>query len=357
MNLDLLVLETDYSVIAIVDTYESLIWTDRYREYGDFEIYTAASKENLALFKQNRYLWLRDSEHLMIIESIEVDSNAQEGSYLTITGRSLESLLDRRIIWEQTVLTGNLQNGIKKLIDDAFINPTLADRKISNFVFTETEDETITGLTIDAQYTGDNIYDVINGLCEDNEFGYKILLNDNQEYEMSLYMGTDRSYEQNEHPYVVFSPNFENIINTNYLSSLKPYKNVTLVGGEGEGSERKYATVGTTTGLYRREIFTDARDISSDVDGNTLSPTEYNLQLEQRGKETLADNKAQKEFDGKVETSQMFVYGRDFFLGDVVQITNEYGIEGKARVTEMIYSESKSGIEVYPSFEAIQEDE
>lgn len=44
----------------------------------------------------------------------------------------------------------------------------------------------------------------------------------------------------------------------------------------------------------------------------------------------------------------------DFFLGDMVQIVNEYGIEGKARVTEFIRSQSKEGLDSYPTFVTVE---
>ena len=40
--MEVLVLNTEFESVAIIDTFESLIWTDRYYEAGDFEIYTAA---------------------------------------------------------------------------------------------------------------------------------------------------------------------------------------------------------------------------------------------------------------------------------------------------------------------------
>ena len=39
--MELLVLNTTFESIAVVDTYDSLIWTDRYNAYGDFEIFFA----------------------------------------------------------------------------------------------------------------------------------------------------------------------------------------------------------------------------------------------------------------------------------------------------------------------------
>ena len=64
----------------------------------------------------------------------------------------------------------------------------------------------------------------------------------------------------------------------------------------------------------------------------------------------MAEHVEEKSFEGSVDTSQMFKFGQDFFLGDIVQITNEYGIGARARIAEMIYSQSTSGIETYPTF-------
>ncbi len=112
-----------------------------------------------------------------------------------------------------------------------------------------------------------------------NNIGFKIVLTDENKFAFSLYAGVDRSYEQTENPYVVFSPNFENIINSNYYSSRASFRNVTLVAGEGEGAARRTAIVGSASGLGRRELFTDARDISSDTEDGTLSDAEYMAQL------------------------------------------------------------------------------
>lgn len=355
--MDLTVLNTNLDAVSIADTYESFIWTDRYYKYGDFELYAAMREGILDFIKQDYYLQSRDSEHVMIIEKLLISSDVEDGNHITITGRSLESILDRRIIWGQKTLNGNLQNAIKTLLNECIISPSDSNRKISNFIFEASTDPTITSLTIEAQYTGDNLYDVIQKICEERNIGFKITLNDNKQFVFKLYAGTDRSYDQTVVPYVVFSPNFENIINSNYMESKASLKNITLVGGEGEGSARKYTTVGSGSGLNRRELFTDARDISSDVgDGVVLSNAEYTAQLQQRGKEKLAENTDVTSFEGQVETTIMFKYGEDFFNGDVVQIANEYGHETKARILEIVTSENEEGTSVYPTFKTITEE-
>lgn len=349
--MDLFVLDQNLEAIAIVDTYNSLIWTDRYQECGDFELYRSISKELLEYIKQDYYLVNNESEHTMIIEKLLINSDPEEGNHITVTGRSLESILERRIIWGLKTISGNLQNGIKTLLEENIISPKDPDRKIDNFVFEESTDPAITELGIDAQYTGDNLYEVIKKICVERGIGFKVTLNDQKQFVFKLYAGVDRSYEQVERPHVVFSPSFDNIIDSNYIESKSSLKNVTLVGGEGEGSERKYVTVGSESGLDRRELFTDARDISSDVgDGKVLTEAEYNAQLEQRGKEDLAENTDVVSFEGQAETSRMFVYGRDFFNGDIVQVADEYGHEIQARVLEIITSEDEQGRSVYPTF-------
>ncbi len=352
--MDLLVLNTELETVSVIDTYESFIWTDRYRHPGDFELYMSMMLNVLRYIKQDYYIWNRDSEHTMIIEKILIDSDVEDGNHITVTGRSLESILDRRIVWGQEIIKGNLQDGINKLLNICIISPTDPERKISNFIFKKSTDPAITRLTIDAQYTGDNLLAIVEKICAEHDIGFKITLNDNKQFVFELYAGTNRSYSQKANPYVVFSPKFENIINSNYLESKSVLKNVTLIGGEGEGSARKYTAVGKGSGLERREIFTDARDISSDTgNGVILTDTEYMSQLQQRGRETLSENSDVTSFEGQVETTIMFKYGEDFFNGDIVQITNEYGHETKARILEIVMSENKEGVSIYPTFATI----
>ena len=356
--MDIRVLDTNFNVLTIMDQYESFIWTDRYREYGDFELYLLAHDDLFNYIKQDYYLQISDSEHMMIIEQIKIESDAEDGNHVTISGRSLESILDRRIVWKQQTVSGTLQDGIKALLDDSIINPSVAERKIDNFIFEPSTDTAVTGVTREAQYTGDNLYDVVKEVCEAYGIGFKITLNDSNQFVFKFYSGTDRSYEQTANPYIVFSPNFENILNSNYIEANSALKNVTLIGGEGEGSDRKYATFGSASGLSRRELFTDARDISSTVDSeDTMTDAEYTAKLQERGREKLYENVVTTSFEGEAETTTMFKYGQDFFIGDIVQVADEYGHELAARIIELVISEDTDGYSVYPTFQTITDEE
>lgn len=354
--MEVLVLNTSFESVGIIDEYESLIWTDRYQECGDFELTLPVDRKYLSILQEDYYLWTKESEHCMIIEDIAVDSDLEEGNRFIVTGRSLESIIDRRIIWGQEIFRGNLQEAVHDMLIDHIMQPIIEDRQISNFIFLASEDTRITNLEIDEQYFGDSLYDIVKNLCEKNRIGFKITLNNSNQFVFSLYVGEDRSYDQVRNPYVVFSPKFENIINSNYFESKAKYKNVALVAGEGEGSERKTAVVGTGIGLQRRELFTDARDVSSKTDSGTLSNAEYMAQLEAKGEKELAKNTVSTAFEGEVDATHLFKYGEDFFIGDIVQIANEYGHEGVAFISELVISQDKDGLSIYPTFKTITEE-
>lgn len=359
--MELVVLNEKFQRIFIIDDYESFMWIDRYNSPGEFELYATVTEDLLTYPTVNNYLYFDKSEHLMIIEDIAIDTNSTTGNHIKIVGRSLESILDRRIVWKQTTCTGELETCLKKLFGENIATisgyttqPSGTEgnkRKISNFKFQASGDSYINDLTMDTQFTGDNLLDIVCSVCQEADIGFKIILDDNNDFVFSLYTGVDRSYDQDNLPYVVFSPSFENIISSNYLAEYSKYKNVALVAGEGEGSSRRTKSVGTTSGLLRKEMFVDARDLqSSEV-------SDYNKALTDRGKEKLAENKVKREFDGKCETSNLYVYDRDFHIGDILQVSNEYGMESPSRIVEFIWNHSSSGLEAYPTFAPMDEEE
>jgi len=384
---DIKVLDTNYNIVGIIDTYKSFIWIDRYDSPGEFELYTPFDNYIINMCKQNYYLEIENSYHSQIVEDIEVHSDPDEGNYLIIRGRSLDSILDRRIVWTQTTISSGtdhtLVTGINQLLSDAFIKNSLTERIISNFYIKQPETNFVssagTPYQIEkTQFTGDQLDTIIQTISQTLGTGYRILFGHQmrriydtntinvwdatsktwvsrtiEDFDIifELYKGYDRSYVQSTLPYVVFSPNFDNVINSNYTDSIKEMKNVTLVMGEDQGSTRKRLIVGSGEGLQRRELYTDARDLRSSDYGTAAK---YQDAMKQRGVEQLYENARITNYEGEVEAFRSFIYGQDFFLGDTVQIINEYGISGNAQVIEWVRSESDSGVEVYPTFSGIQ---
>lgn len=357
--LDFIILDKELKSVDVIESYQSIIWNDRYSKFGDFEIYTSANEYNLKKFKIGYYIWSSHTDRLMIIENLKIDTDIESGANLQVTGRSLESILDRRIIWFQTTLDGYIDGQIKKLLIENIISPSDNKRKIDNFVYKDCEDENVKKIKIQSQFTGDNLYDTIKDLCETNGLGFKITVNDKQKFVFELYKGVDRSYAQNERPYVIFSPNFDNLINSQYSYLTEQLKNITLIAGEGEDNDRVTTTYGdqNISGIDRREMYTDARDLSS-TDGDVTMPEEkYISMLMERGKEKLNDQNDQLEtFAGEVETTVLYKYNEDYFMGDITELENEFGMSSRTRIVEYIVSKDNNGFLAYPTFETIREE-
>ena len=113
----------------------------------------------------------------------------------------------------------------------------------------------------------------------------------------------------------------------------------------------------SVTGLGPGKANINTTEIATnDGSDDALTDAEYMAQLQQRGKEKLAENVSITSFEGETETTIMFQYGKDFFNGDIVQIANEYGHETKARILEIVRSEDKDGYSVYPTFKTIEQE-
>lgn len=368
---ELYVLNTSYDIVAPVDVYDSLIWTERYFECGDFELYMPRKEDLAPALVRDNYLFMRGSDTIMVIEDIDIQTDIEKGVYVKVTGRSLESIIDRRIVWSETNFNGTLQNGIKKLLDENAINPGDSQRKIPNLVFKESTDSRITSLKLEAYYYGDNLYDSVVAACKDNNIGFKITLNESKQLVFELYKGLDRTYDQTTRPYVVFSPDFDNILTSTYFESSKGMKNCALVSNEVRERTETDSNGKTTTtpawfrtvevkpdwyksGLGRREVFIETSVSDTDDDGKEYTEEEKKAQMRTAGSEELAETNITKVFDASVEATRQFVYGVDFSMGDVVQVKNEYGYESKARITEFIRSDSVSGESAYPTFTVIE---
>lgn len=100
------------------------------------------------------------------------------------------------------------------------------------------------------------------------------------------------------------------------------------------------------SGLSRRELYIDARDLQSDSDPeNPLTPEEYLAVLTNRGKEKLAENQLVQSFSADVRTlNPTYKIGEDYNLGDVITVIDEHmGITVDAVVQAVEQSVNESG--------------
>ena len=344
--MDLYVLDKSFKPIAIVDSASSVIWANRYYDTGDFEIYIRASYKNLEIFQEEYYVKRMGCEMVGIIEKIKLTTDVENGDYLTISGRCLKSIVGRRIIWNQTNLSGKVETILRQLINDNIINPTNPARAIPGMKlgpirgFTE---------TAEIQATGENLLEKIVEICKACGIGWRVIMDEEGQMVIDFYRGENRSYSQNVNPYVVFSPTFDNLLTTETIQDITTFKNAALVAGEGEGTAQKTVTIGTASGLDRRELYIEASGISSN--NGEISSSQYLALLREQGNEELAAAVKTLGVSGSAETALTFKLNEDYFLGDTVAVENEYGVKANSKILEVIECEDESGASIIPTFE------
>lgn len=334
-------------LVGVMDYFISAIWTPRYYDVGDFELQIPASSEVFALIKEDYYVTRLDDEMVGIIEHPKLMTDEENGDFLLVRGRDAKKILEHRIIWAQTNLSGTVEDCIRRLITENIISPTDPNRKIPDFILGEHKGFTE---TMKMQVTGDNLLEIITKICQAYDYGFSVTLVDGI-FVFDLYKGIDRSLSQNVNPHVEFSPDLDNVVTVEYEVDLTNVKNVALVAGEGEGLDRKTVSVGSASGMARRELYVDARDISTN-EGEIDNAT-YLEMLAERGDENLAEHRETVIFAGQIEPAINYEYKKDYFLGDKIQITNEYGITASPRIIEIIECEDVNGYSMTPTFEEV----
>lgn len=343
------ILNKDFKKIDLVDDFVSFIWTKRYNKPGDFELYVPATAEALSSLKEDNYVYREDDDMVGIIEKVELKTNIENGDYITASGRSIESILNRRVIFPQTNFDGSAEKFIRKILNENIITPKISNRKIEKFFLSK---ENGFKEKISIQKTGDNLLDTIEEVCAQFNYGFKLKLTENDGekncFVFELYKGKNHT-SKGEKPFVIFSPEFDNIYTSEYIFDKTLFKNFAFVAGEGEGMSRKSMGVGEdVAGLELREMFVDARDVSSN-DGK-ISESEYISLLLQRGEEKLKEVQLTEAFSGDVETENLYKYKKDYNLGDIVEIQNEYNLSAMSRIVEIIECEDQNGYSCIPTF-------
>lgn len=335
--------DTNFKRLKLIDYYISFIWTTRYYSAGDFELCVPADSD-ISVFQKGFYVVRDDDENTGIIEDLKIERTEDGKEMLIIKGRFLSAILERRIIAVQTTVTGTISACVNRLITENVVNPSISARKINGFVIGQHAIST----TMNAQYTGKNLLEVIGDICKTYGVGFKTVLNASNQFVFSLYTGVDHTYDQNVLPYVIFSDKYDNLLSSEYEENYQKIATAVLVAGEGQGTARKtlWVTDGKT-GLNRFEVYKDQRNIQSD--NGQISDAEYTKLLQEEGKECLTQYTTA--FTGTVYFDNI-KYKEDINVGDLCVIENSrWGIYMNARLAEVIESVSETGeYKIVPTF-------
>ncbi len=322
--------------VGVLEDYEYCLWTFKYRKVGSFKLEINRYKPNTSYLVKGNILAIYVAGYYRagIIESISIELNKQGkiSENYTICGRSLGGILAERIAMEGTdYIPGyDSQNtyaetAMRHYINVNCMNADDANRDYPLLYLEDPDGERGGNVEYDARFQ--KIDEILEEICLASGLGWEIVLDvTNKRMVWQVIEGVDRSYGNGVNSTVMFSPKFGNIRLISYTDSSLNSKNVAYVAGQGEAEARDVDTVSylaaTYTGMDRREVFIDARDLDS---------TDKMLQ---RGNERLAEMGEETIIEMENLSTGPFSYGEDFYLGDIVTVNYPDIVEADVRVIE-----------------------
>lgn len=343
---------------AVVDRFESMIWTERYSSVGDFQLVIHSTNESRAQFAPGTRLAINESDRVMTVETVENKDDSEGRSLLTVKGTSLEAVLMDRVAraaldnlttTPKWIITGTPDYILNYIFEQICYLGVLDPGDVIPFLMQgttyPTENIPFPDDIITVSLDPDSVYKVTKDLADVYNLGFRLYRNlDTSTLYYDIYTGNDRTSSQSVLPPVVFAPELDNLSNTSELTSTAQYKNVALVIAP-NGVRYVYAdnVDPAVAGFERRVLLVNASDIT------LAAGPDLQAALLQRGIQELAKNRSLTAFDGEIPQNGSYKYNRDYRLGDIVESRNADGYTNQMRVTEQIFVSDAQGDRGYPT--------
>ena len=357
--MDIYTLDDQLRRLEVFDAYKSLIWVERNRGPGEFELFTMNTKAARDIFQRGRRLSRRGSKYVMVVETHTYIANSDE-RLLKIYGRGVEKVFEDRVVAPSFGATEDATG--KEVVWTFTATGSQAIRDIVRKATTLQPNDSITYLQPIVDVTDGTIpeddagsYDVrpaslietVNEIAQVYRLGWGIeRLADEPKLYFKVTTGVDRTTGQAVVPPVVFSEELENLTDVSTVESDKDYKNVAYVFGKRGALEvTRPDEDPAVSGLARRVVYVVADDIDDDIPAGAA----YNEALTRRGLTELAKHKPIMAFEGEARENSSYVYGVDYNLGDLIEHRDEFGNRNYMVVSEQTLVVDAEGIRSYPS--------
>ena len=345
--MDIYVADRSFNKLGTVNNRTSLRWVRRYRKTGEFEIHCPATSQNIEKLQRGNVIIKPGDPEAGYIKYRNLQENDEGKELLVIKGDFLTGYLNRRIIWGIEIINGLVEVAMRDLVNKNAISPTDTNRIIPGLSLGDLKNYTETA---DFQTSYQNLTEELERLCALSDIGYRIRYDGStKSMKFETYKGLDRSSGQSINPRCIFSKDYNNVEKQEFTESDGNYRNVCLVGGIGEGTDRKFTTVGSAAGLDRYETFSDQKSLSNIVNSVTLTDAEYQALLQGKGSEVLTQNKKICVFDSSIDKNANRKYKEDYDLGDIVtNINKKWGVKLDTRIEEIeeVYEEDGEKINI-----------
>ncbi|MBO4592368.1 MAG: siphovirus ReqiPepy6 Gp37-like family protein [Eubacterium sp.] len=357
--------DSNVSTIGMLEVYQSLIWNIEFQGQSYFELVTAYSEENIRLLKEGSYLvreidWKNDEMHnVMAIQTVIIEYDIDNGIIMRVIGKGLKNdLFRKRVLTPAKNLKGNAETQIRNLITSIFITTT--NRLIPGFGL-----DSAIGFTnqIDVQVLGENFAEWLEEKCREYGWGWDVYIKYGS-YHFAFLKGEDRSVSQSINMPIIFSKEFDNLYKSTYQKDVTNFKNMVYIYGEeypddspnaGKRKNTYYPADNQPTGFNRFEKYIDS-SLSSKEGDTSLSEQEYREVLRGEAKQELNQQKL-LDFTAEIESDGIYKLNKDYFLGDIVTVKTEIGINANARIIGIVYAEDENGINselTFSEWEVIQ---
>lgn len=337
----------------VVDQFESLIWTERYSAFGDFELVVHSTFEMRAILTAGTLCVVNTSWRVMRIKTTEKTRDSDGRALLKIKGEELVFILNDRVATDSLtgtapwVITDTPANVARYMFDQICRVGTPNPLDYIPFLQPGTvmPASTIPEPSTEITWTQerDTLYNAEKKLCDLYDLGFRLVRNfDTSQLYFDIYSGSDRTTGQTILAPVVFSAELDNLQNTTEFKSISDTKNVAYVFSPA-GNRVVYGLgVDPEVEGFERQVLL----VSSDLPEGTAN---WEVLLDQLGTEELSKHRSFQAFDGEFNQNSSYKYGRDYELGDLVEMRDADGVTNIMRVTEQIFVDDQQGERSYPT--------
>lgn len=345
---------------GVIDEVHSLTWSSSFYEAGYFSMTTRLNEKNRAMIAPGKILRRMESvpreTNAMMIDNVTYSVDENEDGTITATGRSLECVLDLRVV-QQTVVYGWANASVPPPNNQPLYFPyyQLSMRLFNTYIgdfssfftlnFTSplqianrTNSSNWSGVTTTrgvVQRTGNSLYDNFVELLSAESMGWMVQCSALGAMVVSNVPIDNYANSQSLNTPIVFNAETQMVLSTEYQNDRTNWYNVMVVAGEGEGTNRQVYVYnpGNVSGTARREKYIDARDIQISDD---ISAADYVSALRDRAKEKSSEYLLAESFTVTINDSDSANYRlrTDYQMGYKITIQDTVlGIEGDYVIT------------------------
>lgn len=349
-------LNTAYRPERFIDNWTSLIWTERYRQAGDFELKTPMVKQTLADLPLGSCVTLLDTREVCIVESHEIGRDDDGAVELTVKGRSFETFFENRttMVSPDPIKDVNGDTNATEVNDQTapFAANKLIDNARSPNVDPADNIPGINGTVTAESQAGDALND--RAIARGQTYAEFLKILEEAKCGVRNLRPTPNSVDMTVNTYqywseVDFNPDVAlDVLSGHFVGpvryswDIKNYKTCVYVASKNYFVKVFASGQSSNVGLDHRVDLLDFPDI-------TKTGTKITNQLKSKGKAYLAEHKKNFFLEGTVSPDIPYVYGRDYGLGDRIKVRGDWGAEGTMQVVEFIRSQDPNGERCYPT--------